>query len=1773
MAKITWSGAAADDNFFNPANWIGGVVPGSADDAVIPAGFIVQVTGGGAVNTLSVAASSTVTIENSQSFTIGGTGASTNAGRIVVNDNATLTLDGTLLGAGTLSLASLGNNTNLAIGPAGATLAGGVVVLGDGGTNRIYGASGSVALTNLGTIEGGGQLGIGQLTLVNGGVIDATGTTTQLALNAATTNTGTIEATGPAGLHIQSTVANQGGLIEAVGVSAVVLENSDDIIGGTLATRSGGVITLNNSQSGTLDGSAGSIANTGTFQLKDNSSLAVYGTLHNTGTIVLASGGNNTNLIAAGPTVTLNGGGTVVLGDASSVNRIYGASGADVLVNVDNLIEGSGQIGANQLTFVNDATIDATGVANAIIIDAAVTNNGLIEATGMAGLQIVSTVLNTSGTIAALGTSTVTLSGGDDIVGGRISSAPGALVQLLNSNNGTLDASTSAITLAGNVRVDDNAALNLYGTIHNTGTIALASAGNNTDLVAEGTSVTLDGGGTIILGDVSPNNRIYGASGTNVLTNVNNLIEGSGQLGVGQLTFVNDGTIDATGTANALVVNALVTNNSLIEATGSAGLQIVSTVLNTHGTIAAFGTSSVVFGSGEYVAGGTISSAPGAVVQLTNSNAGTLDGSASAVTLAGNFRIDDNASLALYGTIHNTGTIALASAGNDTNLVVAGTAVTLDGGGTIVLGDGSGSNRLYANSGADVLTNVDNVIEGSGQIGGGQLNLVNDATVDATGVANALIINAAVTNNGLIEATGAAGLQIQSTVLNARGTIQALGTSTVTLDGGEDIIGGTITSSAGALIFLNNSNTGTLDGSTGALTNAGHFQVNDNATLNLFGTIHNTGTIALASLGNNTNLVVQSQTVSLTGGGTVVLGDGSTVNRLYGGSGAFTLNNAGNTIEGAGQVGAGQLNITNAGTIAATGTNALVVDPGGADTVLNSASGLIEAVGTSDLVLQDGTFTNLGTYVDVTMQNGAVLSNDTGGVLTGGTYEALAGATLQIEGAPITTLDATAILAGPGAVIDTPPSTVANTLATIGAGGVLAIEGGDVFTAANAITNAGIIRLDVGAFSGALANSGTVDGTGTLAGSVLNTGTIIADHGTLVVTPAVAGDLVIAGAGGELELGGADSAGTVSFAGSGETLRLDALPGFNATVAGLTPGDKILLPGQTVSSASLLGSTLRIVTNAGTYTEALAAPLPGDRAAVVGGNTIEIFREAVASAADTSSVSFGDVHVGDTDSAALTITNTAAADGLSENLDATVSGSPPAGGSGSVSLLAPGASNDTGLHVTLSTATAGAIAGNATIALSSDGAGVDGLGATSIGSQNVAVSGKVFALAADTTLVKTIDLGTVHVGDGIAGTVAVVNTATGAAGYVENLDATGVVTGSGFSGGNTLTGIAAGSRGQLTYALSTAASAKDVATLSVALTSDGTGIDTLGTTALTGQTVALSAVVDNYAVASVSKTAGAGTLTQTTGGYTLDLGTLTQGSSPESDTLTILNGALGPYADTLSGSLLTAGTSSFTDAGFGAFSGATFGSVADTGTITLDTSKSGFFVETLTLTSSSDNPSSSTALAPIVITVEGTVAAPCFVTGTLIRTTSGEVAVEDLRIGDEIVTLIGARSRPVVWLGRRRVHCDRHPDRRLADPVRVRAGAFGATPTTDLFLSPDHAVYFDGKLTPIHLLVDGRTIVQEPRSMVTYHHVELDSHDVILAHGLPTESYLDTGNRHRFANAPIVSLHPRFESSEAGDPCVQMILDGERLEQIRRRRLALLRPSPSGRQRSPRIRA
>ncbi len=193
------------------------------------------------------------------------------------------------------------------------------------------------------------------------------------------------------------------------------------------------------------------------------------------------------------------------------------------------------------------------------------------------------------------------------------------------------------------------------------------------------------------------------------------------------------------------------------------------------------------------------------------------------------------------------------------------------------------------------------------------------------------------------------------------------------------------------------------------------------------------------------------------------------------------------------------------------------------------------------------------------------------------------------------------------------------------------------------------------------------------------------------------------------------------------------------------------------------------------------------------------------------------------------------------------------------------------------------------------------------------------------------------------------------------------------------------------------------------------------------------------------------------------------------------------------------------------------------------------------------NPS---ALAVIDTTFATSIA--CYCAGTLILTDHGETPVEVLEIGDIVVTASG-QDRAIKWIGRRS-----YAGRLLAanpnvQPIRFRAGSLGrGLPRRELLVSPEHAMFIDGVLIPARCLLNGSTTVRDRLDRVDYYHVELDTHDVLLAEGAPSESFIDDDSRGVFHNA--AEFTARYSDAPAPARfCAPRVESGFRLEAIRGR--------------------
>ncbi|MFZ3582108.1 Hint domain-containing protein [Loktanella sp. DJP18] len=136
---------------------------------------------------------------------------------------------------------------------------------------------------------------------------------------------------------------------------------------------------------------------------------------------------------------------------------------------------------------------------------------------------------------------------------------------------------------------------------------------------------------------------------------------------------------------------------------------------------------------------------------------------------------------------------------------------------------------------------------------------------------------------------------------------------------------------------------------------------------------------------------------------------------------------------------------------------------------------------------------------------------------------------------------------------------------------------------------------------------------------------------------------------------------------------------------------------------------------------------------------------------------------------------------------------------------------------------------------------------------------------------------------------------------------------------------------------------------------------------------------------------------------------------------------------------------------------------------------------------------------------------PCFTQGTMILTPQGERRIDDLAVGDRVVTRDNG-PQPIAWIGRRdlgRAELTLNPN--LA-PVRISAGAFGND--RPLLVSPQHGVLLQNaaretlvRATHLARMSGGRVRIARGARQIRYIHLMFDAHQIILSNGLWTESF------------------------------------------------------------------
>lgn len=416
-----------------------------------------------------------------------------------------LTLRGSIQNSGSINLLSTGSSTDIQADGVVTLSGGGFINMSNSTAARIIGLAGGSLVNVDNTIRGSGAIGAGILNMTNQGLVLAD-QPTALVIDPANDpfiNSGTLRASNGGTLSLTNgSCDNTGGLIEAENGSLVTL-SAAVVSGGELTTSGTGLIRVINSA--TFDGTTNIPTNTGLIEFQNDADVVFLGAFNNTGTTHLASTATVTDFELHNGPVTLTGGGQITMSNVAT-NRIFAVNGGS-LINVDNTISGSGNIGLVLTPITNQGTILANqSVALAIAPDAAIglINSGTLRSTNAATMTIAAGPFTTSGSVIVDSGATISRTGafaqtaGATIVNGSLTATGPIQIQGGTlSGNGTVtgNVTTSSITAPGT----SAGQLNISGTYtqQSSGILAIEIAGptpgSQHDVLAVGGTANLDG--------------------------------------------------------------------------------------------------------------------------------------------------------------------------------------------------------------------------------------------------------------------------------------------------------------------------------------------------------------------------------------------------------------------------------------------------------------------------------------------------------------------------------------------------------------------------------------------------------------------------------------------------------------------------------------------------------------------------------------------------------------------------------------------------------------------------------------------------------------------------------------------------------------------------------------------------------------------------------------------------------------------------------------------------------------------------------------------------------------------------------------------------------------------------------------------------------------------------------------------------------------------------------------------------------------------------------
>ena len=1476
-----------------------------------------------------------------------------------------------------------------------------------------------------------------------------------------------------------------------------------------------------------------------------------------TSNATLVANGSTTNLITTNgsvqTTITLAGSisSGVATGANSSSKQEYIQLGGSTLSGGTTFGGGAVTLGGTSTpTLTVSGTIGVTGSTTDVVLNSSLSGNGTLFIDNGATLALDNTTGTDTGVTVLFGThgtsadpNTLILNDNASGFGGKVNNF-GVNDEIVIGSNvlaqptaGTTGLALSYSSATGVLTVEDTS--NSTGSIVSSTQVTISGTPAGTLSTSSFVALESGSGIDIELAPTAATSFTFSTSGTGSFEQASNF---SGGTAPGDIITSCETVSIATGTAS--ISSGGVSENGLITVANGAGF------IDT-GSLSGTGTLNVASGGSATLTGNTtLATISDAGTLVLGGNLGatgvTLTSNTSSITIASNFT--DN------GLINgNNGTVTVAK-GATAAFNGGVTAASILDYGTIDIGNNALSSiNMEGASGSKVAFTGTNTATSLTSFGG-----ADDIVVGTAALASA-------TSGGSVSLSYSGG-KLSITEGSSKATITVAGTSSlstssfIALQGTDGVNIELVSGLAGQTFSFSTSGTGsfeapadytggvapgdsivagevvTITAGTASVTGAA---LVDNGTINVgtnlidTGSITGTGTLNVGS-GASATLTGNTTLGSITDAGTLVLGGSDAVAITLASSAQTTIasnfSDTGN-ITGAGTLtvnsgvtatlaaGSSVASIIDAGTLALAGATGGVINMQG-----NGAKSVVDFTGSSS----SATLTNFGTTDDIILGTGvlptltageSIALSYNGSMLTVGEVNAggttVSSAHVTVSGVSGTTLSAASFVAlqgtnGENIELASGLASQTFTFSTSGTGSFEApadytggVAPGDSIVAGEVVT----ITAGTASVTGAaLVDNGTINvGTNLIdTGSITGTGTLNVGSGASATLTGntTLGSITDAGT---LVLGGSDAV-AITLASSAQTTIAS-----NFSDTGNITGAGTLTVNSGVTATLAAGSSVASIIDAGTLA------LAGATGGVINmqGNGAKSVVDFTGSSSSATLTNFGttdDIILGTGVLPTLTAGESIA---LSYNGSMLTVGEVNAGGTtvSSAHVTVSGVSG-----TTLSAASFVALQGtngenielasglaSQTFTFSTSGTGsfeapADYTGGVAPGDSIVA--GEVVTITAGTASVTgaaLVDNGTINVGTNLIDTGSITGTGT-------------LNVGSGASA--TLTGN------------TTLGSITDAGTLVLG------GSDAV---AITLASSAQTTIASNFS--DTGNITGAGTLTVNSG----VTATLAAGSSVASiiDAGTLyLTGAMdgvidmeGNNADSVvdfSGTDVTNHVLNTTIANFGQHDTVVLGpSNFSLSSISDELTQS--YTDTMLVVTDTTNGASVTIngsladgiLPGAMVLDESTgqlIIHLCFYPGTHIATPEGEVAVEALQAGDPVLTANGVKQ--VRWVGQSHVHT-RFSDPLRSLPIRIKAGALGdGLPARDLLLSPDHAVFIDGILVQAAALVNGTSIVREQDvpEQFTYYHVELATHELLLAEGVQAESFVDNVDRMHFHN-------------------------------------------------------